>query len=130
VDIKQFCGVDHSCRRPDGSKMSHDEMYGIIVDAIGLNVCVEYLPEVVEHDGKYYSRSSQQQIVDKKDFYAMMYKEDEHLNNITLKYWDIQHEPFRMNFRRIGINVVSISETVCTLKHAAMMWALERINAG
>ena len=104
--ISEYLGIDSLNRRPDGTEMSHQEKYGAIVEAIGLNTC------------KYYIPATKEEIVE-------ALKTDKHLNNIPIKKWDDQHEYFKKHFVRIGINLISLANTVCVLKEAARMWAEE-----
>lgn len=104
--IKQFLGLNAFDTTAEGVKMSHNEKYEAIVNAIGLERCIQYLP------------ASKEKII-------QSLKTDEHLNNIPLKLWDEQHTAFKHQFLRIGINVLSLSGTVCTLKCAARMYAAQ-----
>lgn len=102
TSIKDFVGIDSLYKRPDGTEMKHDEVYGTVVNAIGLERCLGYVPVELEK-------------------LPALYEEDEHLNNVPLKKWDAQHISFKYELVRKGINRVSLSDTVCTLKTAARM---------
>ena len=105
-NIQQFLGLNSFDTNAEGVKMSHNEKYEAIVNAIGLERCISYLP------------ASKEKII-------KSLKTDEHLNNINIKLWDEQHDSFKREFLRIGINLLSISGTVCTLKCAARMYAAQ-----
>jgi hypothetical protein len=82
--------------------MSHEKIYSTIVNAIGFERCCEYLPV-------------------KKEEIEKKIKEDEYLNNIPLMKWDSMHYMFKGEFKRIGIDYTTLSDTVCTLKQCARM---------
>lgn len=103
-NVRQFLGLDSFDTNAEGVKMSHNEKYEAIVNAIGLERCIHYLP------------ASKEKII-------RALKTDEHLNNIKLEEWDAQHHSFKSQLVRIGINLISLSDTVCTLKCAARMYA-------
>ena len=104
TSIKDFVGVNSVNERlTDGTKMTHDEVYGTVVNAIGLERCLSYVPVELEK-------------------LPALYEEDEWLNNVPLNKWDIQHGQFRSEMSRIGINVQSLAGTVSTLKQAAKMY--------
>lgn len=102
MNIKQFVGVNSHFEKEDGTKITHREMYEQVVNAIGLDNCARHMP--VELD----------QLV------AAMKTEDE-LNSIPLKLWDEKHPYIRTLIHRAGIRVISLSDSVCTLKMAARM---------
>lgn len=102
MNVKEFAGVNSIYEKPNGEKMSHDELYTKVVNGIGLALCEIHMPASIE---------------DIRDALA----EDPHLNNIKLEKWDRMHPSFRSAFRCIGVNVLSLSDTVCTLKQAARM---------
>jgi hypothetical protein len=102
MNIKEFAGVNAILEKSNGEKMSHKELFTKVVNGIGLNVCEPYMPASVE------------------DIRAAL-EEDPNLNNIKLEKWDRMHPIFRHNFHRIGVNTLSLSDTVCTLKQAARM---------
>lgn len=87
-----------------GKEVSHEEKYRTVVEAIGLQRLISYLP------------------ADKKEIQKAL-KEDNSLNNIPLQRWDDMHLFLRGEFKKIGINSISLAETVCTLKQAARMYA-------
>lgn len=82
--------------------MSHEEVFSKVVNGIGLDVCAMYMPASIE--------TLRDALV-----------KDPHLNNIKIKEWDRMHDLFRHAFRQIGVNRLSLSDTVCTLKQAARM---------
>jgi hypothetical protein len=102
--INEFCGVNAFNEKPNGEKMSHEEKYTMVVNAIGLERCIQYLPATKEEIQK-------------------ALKEDEYLNNIPLHKWEGMHPLFKWEFIRIGITILSLSATVSTLKRAARMYA-------
>lgn len=104
ITIKKFLKVDSHNRREDGTEMTHREKYSAIVNAIGLGTCVHYIP------------ATKEEVVE-------ALKTDEYLNNIPIKKWDDQHWFIKQELFRIGINAISLSDTVCVLKEAARMWA-------
>lgn len=102
MNIKEFAGVNAVHEKPNGDKMSHEELYAKVVNGIGLEVCAHYMPAsiMVLRDAL---------------------EKDPHLNNIKLEKWDRMHPAFGSAFRRIRVNAFSLSDTVCTLKQAARM---------
>jgi hypothetical protein len=101
--LKDFVGVNSVYEKPDGTKMSHSEVYQTVVNAIGLARCTAYLPA---------------------DRVTLKQKlaEDKHLNNIPLKKWDYAKElGFGRELQRIGISIFSLADIVCTLKESARM---------
>jgi hypothetical protein len=102
MNIKEFAGINAVHEKPNGDKMSHEELYTKVVNGIGLEVCERYMPASIE-------------------VMRDALEKDPHLNTIKLEKWDRLHPAFRYTFRRIGVNVFSLSETVCTLKQAARM---------
>jgi hypothetical protein len=107
VTVKSFCGVDGSYCRPDGTVLSHEEVFTTVVNAIGLDVCKKYIPAT------------------KQEIETALENGDYHLNTIPLVKWDARHSLLASEFRRIGINTFSLSDTVCTLKQAARLWAAQ-----
>ena len=103
TNLNEFVGINAFGERPDGTKMSHDEKFGTVVNAIGLETCLNYVPVDLEK-------------------LPALYEEDEHFNNVPLHKWDFMHDAIRSHYRRIGINVTSLSNSVCTLKTAARMY--------
>jgi hypothetical protein len=104
TSINDFVGINAFGERlTDGTKMSHEEKYGTVVNAIGLEKCLFYVPT-------------------KLDKLESLLEEDEHLNNVPLRKWDAQHASFKYEMVRKGINSLSLSDTVCTLKAAAKMY--------
>lgn len=108
MNIKEFVGIDSQYRKADGTKMEHHEVFGAVVNAIGLDTCKLYLPEHTQ-------------------VLAKAMKQDEHLNNIPLAKWDRLGRTMRSELNRIGINSYSLSDLVCTLKQAARM-TVEQYN--
>lgn len=102
MNIKEFAGVNSVHEKPNGDKMSHEEIFTKVVNGIGLDVCKHYMPASIE-------------------VLRDALEKDPHLNNIKLEKWDRMHEQFRHVFRRIKVNQLSLSDTVCTLKQAARM---------
>lgn len=102
MNVKEFAGINAAYEKPNGDKMSHEELYTKVVNGIGLEICERYMPASIEV---------------LRDALAT----NPHLNNIKLEKWDRMHPTFRYAFRRIGVNALSLSDTVCTLKQAARM---------
>jgi hypothetical protein len=107
VTVKSFCGVDSFYRRPDGTVLSHEEVFSTVVNAIGLDVCKKYVPAT------------------KQEVETALENGDYHLNSIPLIKWDARHSHLASELLRIGINTFSRSDTVCILKQAARMWAAQ-----
>lgn len=120
MTINEFCGVNSLYERPDGTKITHTEMYTMIVNKVGLDNCKSFIP------------ATKEQIIE-------ALKTDEYLNNIPVAKWDsaagyicqganVVKLPY--GFRNVmvskGFNVLSLSQCVCTLKQAARMWAEEK----
>ena len=103
MNVKEFLNLDSLNIDKDGNAISHEEKYTRIVNAIGLEKCVHYLPETKEN-------------------LKLALEEDEFLNNIPLQKWDFAFSDFRFEFYEIGINVISKSDSVCTLKQCARMY--------
>ena len=123
MNIKQFMlnkGIDKD-------KISHNDFYTKVVDALGYKDILKYLPFSL--------------IEIKKAF-----KKDIHLNNLDLKKWDemsgigmvYNHEwksmsPYHNHkglyniYKKYGINCYSQCDGVCILKQCARL-ALEREN--
>lgn len=104
--IKDYVGIDSQFKRDDGTRMAHVEIYTKIVNDIGLGGCIPYIPV---------SREEVQDALAKNSS----------LNDIPLEKWDKMHPSFKHKIRALGITVISLSDTVCTLKQAARMWAVE-----
>jgi hypothetical protein len=103
MDIRDFAGVNNLFEKPNGEKMSHQELYTKVVNGIGLEVCEKYIPVSIEK---------------LRDALQV----DPHLNSIALKKWDnAANRAFRHTFRLIKVDTISLSEAVCTLKQAARM---------
>lgn len=102
MNIKEFAGVNSLLEKPNGEKMSHEELYTKVVNGIGLEICEGYMPVPIE---------------ELRD----ALREDPHLNTIPLRKWDNMHIAFRHVFRRIKVNRLSMSDMNCTLKQAARM---------
>lgn len=102
MNLKEYAGVNSIYEKPNGEKLTHEEVYTKIVNAIGLNTCAGYMPISIEK-------------------LKTALEKDEHLNTIQLKKWDDMQPIFRYELGRIGINTHSLSDTVCTLKQAARM---------
>lgn len=102
MNIKEFAGVNSVHEKPNGDKMSHEELYTKVVNGIGLEVCEIHMPASIE-------------------VLRDALEKDPHLNNIKLEKWDRMHPAFGSAFRRIRVNSFSLSDTVCTLKQAARM---------
>ena len=86
---------------PETKKMNHNQKYDFLIDKIGFERIVPYLP------------------VDENKI-IKAYKKDESLNNIKLKLWD-QRVPFIRNLakNRLDIDTISIAECVCIMKACA-----------
>ena len=106
TSIKQWAGLNSYGKREDGTEPTHDELYDMLIDAIGLGALTRYLPA-------------------SKEDLAAAYAEDRHLNNIPLKKWDNLAPIARHNLLRIGINSISLSDCVCLMKAAARRWVQE-----
>lgn len=102
MNIKEFAGVNALLAKPNGEKMSHEELYTKVVNGIGLEICERYMPASI------------------KELRDAL-EEDPHLNTIPLQRWDNMHITFRHVFRRINVNRLSMSDMNCTLKQAARM---------
>lgn len=102
--VKEFCGVNSLYKFPDGSEITHEQMFGKVVNAIGLDKLTPLIPAT-------------------KEGIIKALATDEHLNNIPLRLWDSKAEVVKILMVRAGINSISLSDCVCTLKHAARMWA-------
>ncbi|WP_078598589.1 hypothetical protein [Evansella clarkii] len=102
MNIKEFAGINSVYEKPNGEKMTHEELYTKVVNGIGLDTCATFMPVSIE---------------ELRD----ALEEDPHLNTISIKKWDDMHNIFRPYFHRIGVNTLSLSNTVCTLKQAARM---------
>ena len=76
TSIRDYLGINSIGEKQNGEKMSHEEVYSTIVNAIGMDKCIHYLPET-KHD------------------ILEAYKEDKHLNNIPLAKWDFAHSDFK-----------------------------------
>ena len=105
-NIKEYVGIDSQFKREDGTRMVHVEIYTKIVNDIGLEECIPYIP------------------VSREEVRDALAK-DSSLNDIPLEKWDKMHPSFIRKIRALGIKSVSLSDTVCTLKQAARMWAVE-----
>jgi hypothetical protein len=107
-NIRTHVGVNSFYRREDGTEMTHDEVFGKVVEDIGLERITPFMPATKEEVRK-------------------ALEEDRHLNSIPLEQWNVAHHNpgFRSLFRRLGIESLSISDSICTLKQAAKMWAEE-----
>lgn len=108
MNIKQFVGIDSSFKDKNGVPMAHEEIYTKVVNAIGLKRCFSFVP------------ASPEQI-------QRALETDKHLNNIPLQEWDKMHDVFKREFVRVGINCISPSNTVCTLKQAARMYVHQNL---
>ena len=104
MNIKQFAGVDSLYVKEDGTQATHSEIFGKVVDAIGPDKLLQLVPA-------------------KPKELAALYAEDCHLNNVPLKLWDRQQYAVADLLRGIGISSISLSDTVCTLKMAARIYA-------
>lgn len=52
------------------------------------------------------------------------YEDDKYLNNIPLVYWDSKDRSVRQLVRESGGGIWSLCDTVCTLKHVAVVHIL------
>ena len=43
-NIKEYVGIDSQFKREDGTRMAHVEIYTKIVNDIGLEECIPYIP--------------------------------------------------------------------------------------
>lgn len=103
MNIKQFLGLNTFNQNENGEEMQHEEIYSTVVNAIGLDTLVPYLPAT-------------------KDNLEKAYEKDQYLNNIPLKKWGFASYGVRNELAKIGITSTSISDGVCTLKSAARMY--------
>lgn len=108
MNIKKYLGLNSLNKKENGEKVTHKEKYTQIVNDIGIETCKQYLPTDLKTIKK-------------------AYKEDKNLNNIDLEKWVMKHDTFKHEFYNIGINSISLSDTVCTLKQAATMLIKEGI---
>lgn len=83
---------------------THNEKYTSLVSAIGLKNLIPLIP------------ATKEQIRNALD------EGEGFLNEIPLKRWDARHLSVKARLHALGINVISLSETVCLLKQAARMW--------
>ena len=104
MNVRTFVGVNSIYMKENGEKMSHEEVFTKIVETIGLENCIAYIPATKEEIQK-------------------ALEKDSYLNNIPLKKWEDNHPLFINLFLSIGINTISLSDTVSTLKRSAKMWA-------
>lgn len=103
-NMKEYLGLDSFNKREDGTEMSHKEQYQTIVNGIGLDRLINYVPATLEQVK-----------------HALATGEG-HLNEIPIKLWDDRSPIVRSMMTRIGINTSSQAQHVCVLKQAAMMW--------
>lgn len=103
--IKQYIGLNSFYKKPDGSEMTHKEIYTKLVNDIGLNNIIPYIPAT-------------------KSEIEQSLQTDPYLNTIPIEKWTNQHDAFiqRGLFRSLGITHSSLSETVSLLKEAARIW--------
>lgn len=108
MSIKEYVGVNSVNERPDGTKMSHNEKFGRVVELLGLDSLKGLIPGT-------------------KEQLTAMYEEDVHFNegNIHIEEWRRQHRWVGQLLASKGINVISESDTVCVLKEAARRWIRE-----
>lgn len=104
--INQYLGINNRREREDGSTITHEEKFGTIVNDIGLDTCIRYIP---------FTKEEIQEAIETEDY----------LNSLPIRDWESQHDYFKYMFGRLGVNTVSINDTVCTLKRAAIMWVEE-----
>lgn len=111
MDIREFCGVDHELKRPDGTEITPEEIYVKVVEELTLETCTEYFPATNEGLTKAYHK-------------------DKLFNTIPLKYWDMKHDTFNEELKRIGITEASLSDSVGVLKTAAAIYVqkLQTVN--
>lgn len=103
MNIKEYLGLNSLFEDTAGNKMSHDEMYTKIVNAIGLSKLTPLLPT-------------------DKQALQIAYEEDENFNNIPLREWDVRHPYVKSLLKGIGITQSSLSQSVCILKQAARIY--------
>ena len=104
--------------RTTGEKLTHEEIYTRAIELLGgLDAVIPYIP---------FSLEEIQEAI----------KEDEHLNNLSMKKWDrasgfISDRQSNVIFvggglwnlyRKAGINAASCAQGVCVLKEAARQW--------
>lgn len=104
TSVKDYVGINSRFEREDGTRMAHEDIYTKVVEGVGLETCIAYIP------------ASQAEI-------KTALKNNTNLNTIPLSAWDRVHPSFKRQLVALGINSVSQSDTVCTLKQAARMWA-------
>jgi hypothetical protein len=113
MNMNKYLGIDSFGKRPDGTEMTHHEKYSTLVNAIGLNKLIPFIPADLEQVKKALAEG------------------EGHLNEIPIKLWDNKHTYVRSLAGQIigereGSKITytwSISQSVCLLKTAAKMWA-------
>lgn len=95
---------------PSIKQMTHEQKYTFLVNQIGLDRLIPHLPREAQN----------------KDDLCRLIKSDRRLNNIQLKYWDIEAQ--NPQYRRLIDNTLKnpglpLSQHVCILKQAARMYA-------
>lgn len=103
TSVKDYVGINSLYKREDGSEMAHEDIYTEVVNGIGLEQCLTYMPV-------------------SKDEIKEAFNTNRNLNSIPLSKWDRMHPRFKHQLNAIGITTVALSDTVCTLKQAARMW--------
>lgn len=102
MNIKEFAGINAQFETPNGEKMSHEELYTKVVNAVGLSSCAVYIPATPE------------------ELRAAL-RVDPLLNTIPLKRWDDQYSSIRRVLALQNITRVSMSQANCVLEQAARM---------
>lgn len=82
---------------------SHEEKYSCIVEAIGLERLIPFLPASLEE-------------------LRRAHYEDRYMNNIPYRMWEKEVTRVASLLSFIGINMLSETQVVCILKRAAIMY--------
>lgn len=105
MNVYEFAGCNNAQVRPDGTKMHYREVFTKVVNAIGLERLIPYIPATLEQ--------IQQAVYD-----------DQYLNNIKgVKLDDWRPDAVAQLMVSVGITSIAKAQIVCTLKQAARMWA-------
>ena len=75
ISLRDYLGINSFGYRPDGTKLSHEEQFSAIVNLIGLDRCIGYIP---------FTKEEIQEAI----------KNDYHLNTTDIKEWEDMHKIF------------------------------------
>jgi hypothetical protein len=119
LNFKGFLGLDSYDKDSSGKQWTHAEKYQAIVNALGYDAVKRCIPFTL-------------------DQIKEAIQKDEHLNNLSMKKWDLasgfvnegiycKHVGSQLTsiYRKIGVNSFSNSDGVCILKECARMWSEE-----